>query len=132
MGKNEIIKRLNEISKKNNNNNSVYDNYTYHKFYGNQPAFNKYCTLYIVYAALKFTKNIENNILFQKKNNNTDRNRQVQSLLYKGSINNYFTQLFKSIKQKDVRNLLIYYINLNKQKSNNSDNDDPQLSFNNE
>lgn len=127
MGKNEIIKRLNEISK-NNNNNNVYDNYTYHKFYGNQPSFNKYCTLYIVYAALKFTKNIENNTLFQKKNNNTDRNRQVKSLLYKGSIDNYFTQLFKSIKQKDVRNLLIYYINLNKQKSNKSK---PQLSFNN-
>lgn len=133
MGKNEIIKRLNEISKKNNNNNNnnVYDEYTYHKFYGNQPSFNKYCTLYIVYAALKFTKNIENNILFQKKNNNTDRNRQVQSLSYRGSIDNYFTQLFKSIKQKDVRNLLIYYINLNKKKSNksNSDNGNSQLSF---
>jgi hypothetical protein len=115
MGKNEIINRLNQIT-----NDMKYNEYEYHKFYGNQPSFNKYCTLYIVYAALKFTKNIENNILFQKKNNNTDKNRQVQSLLYKGSIDNYFTQLFKSIKQKDVRNLLIYYKNIDKSNNSNS------------
>jgi hypothetical protein len=122
MGENEIVNRLNIISKKSNNNNiniNKYKNYTYLKFYGNQPSFNKYCTLYIVYAALKFAINIEENKLFQKKNNNSDNNIHVNPLTYTRAISNYFTQLFKSIKQKDVRNLLIYYVNLNKY-SNNS------------
>jgi hypothetical protein len=111
MGQNEIINRLNILSKSNNNNNNnnnnKYSDYTYHKFYGNQPSFNKYCMLYIVYAALKFAKNIKTyNSLFHK---NTAILAPVHSLIYNESINNYYTQLFKSIKQKDVRNLLIYY-----------------------
>ena len=51
----------------------------------------------------------------------------VHSLIYNESINNYYTQLFKSIKQKDVRNLLIYYkkkFSLESSSSNNLGNID--------
>lgn len=110
MGKDEIVTRLNELSQKSNNNNN-YRTYTYHKFYGNQPSFNKYCSLYIVYAALKFTLNLLKFIKTEAQINKSTTESQK-------NIDNYLTQLFKSIKQKDVKNLLVYYKNFSLQEEN--------------
>ena len=122
MGKDEIVTRLNELSQKSNNNNkNNYRTYTYHKFYGNQPSFNKYCSLYIVYAALKFTLNLLKYETYFNISTN-DVQKKINSLSYGESINNYLTQLFKSIKQKDVKNLLVYYkiFSLQEEKKNNN------------
>lgn len=111
MGEKQIKERLNGIAPE----NGFYD-YNYVKIHGNQGSFNQYCSLYSIYGALKFARNLDEfykSIISLRSRLDNGLKREYNSgaeLIIEKQTNKFIEKILKSIKQKNVRQLLKFYI----------------------
>lgn len=111
MGEEQIKERLDAIVK------DKFNKYKYVKIHGNQGSFNQYCSLYSIYGALKFALNLDEFYKFirylrQRLDNGSEREyNSGAELIIEKQTNKFIEKILKSIKQKNVRQLLKFYIN---------------------